>query len=365
MILKPLNSLNEFRTALRLASTFQQGNWEQDFRQDIRSLAQTAKFSLSRQIVIKGWMATEETLEPLIPNCEKWLTQLCKNKFWTKQDQSLVNLILSCLSITNNDSILSSFYAEILSRNTKYLERNPAFLDKLQKSCLSNEYLTNTLHHNNKIIGDNIQKTCSFFERTRSISETIKSNSNIKSIAIVGNAPSLLKNEFGELIDDADIVIRFNNVVINKNNDINTGHKTDIWMFNPGYKLSKSQIRPSNTIWLSSYYPFLRPNNYWQSINDCTFTQHHYSDHKHWYKLVNQLNAPPSAGLLCISTLADTMCKLSVYGFSGIPRESVSNNNNLSDSNNHYGDSSKKSSRHNWRAESLLLNQLRDRVIFY
>ena len=98
MILKPLNSLNEFRTALRLASTFQQGNWEQDFRQDIRSLAQTAKFSLSRQIVIKGWMATEETLDPLIPNCEKWLTQLCKNKFWTKQDQSLVNLILSCLS---------------------------------------------------------------------------------------------------------------------------------------------------------------------------------------------------------------------------------------------------------------------------
>ena len=365
MILRPVNSLRELNTTHRLASIFRRGIWTQDFRQNVRSLAHTATLSLSRQVAIKGWMATEETLDPLVPICEEWLTQLCSKKSWNWQDQKLVSLIASCLCITDYDDVHSQFYTEILSRNTDYLERNPAFLCKIENHSVLNATAETQLSHLNKTFSNNIKKAHLFFKRTNSISNFIENQSNINSIAIVGNAPGLLDNNHGELIDDADLVIRFNNVVINDSNKHKTGNKTDVWVINPGYKLSKTENKPANSLWLSSYYPFKRPNTFWQSIDDCAFTEHYFSNHKHWHTLTKQLNAPPSAGLLCVSTLADTTCKLSVYGFSGISGKSEDRQNGQSDTNNHYGDSNKRSSRHNWEAESIVLKQLRDRVIFF
>ena len=317
-------------------------------------------------------MATQDSLEPLTPELVIWLTDLYDKREWTNQDQKLANLISSCFCIANKENIISKIKSEFLSRNTQYLTRNPALLNRFHENIEPNANTTKYSQQINYQLKKDSETANYFFNRTRSITDFIKSNPKIRSIAIVGNGPNLLEAENGEIIDSADLVIRFNNVVINEKNIKSTGRKTDIWMINPGYKIDKSSNIPSKFVWLSSYFPFFRPNSYWHNINNCSFQQHLYSEHNYWYALVKRLNAPPSAGLLCVSNLACTVHDIHVFGFSGLVR---ANNNYTTDrfsdrysdtsSGNHYGDKHRKSDRHNWNMESILLHELRNRVIFY
>ena len=139
-------------------------------------------------------------------------------------------------------------------------------------------------------------------------------------------------------------------------------------MINPGYKIDKSTKIPSKLIWVSSYYPYFKPNSYWHNIDLCGFQEHHYSDHDHWHELVKRLNAPPSAGLLCVTNLAHTDCDLHLFGFSRLAsnkKNDICDHPTRSKSDNHYGDNHRKSGRHNWPLESELLNELQSRVTFY
>jgi len=367
-----LNILRELLSALKLSRSFRRGDWTDNFRQEIKELTDTAKSNYSKQLVIRAWMANEDSLVPLAPKLEIWLTILYKKKVWSNQDQKLISLISSCFCIADKNSIISKIKPEILSRNTQILAQNPVLLVKFHDDIHSNTNIKRKSHEVNKHFKQITDKAKHFIERTQSITQYIESNPEIKSIAIVGNGPNLLEAKNGEIIDRADLVIRFNNIVIDENNVESTGRKTDIWMINPGYKIDKSTNIPSSYVWLSSYYPYFRPNSYWHDIDGFNFLEHHYCDHDHWHQLVKRLNAPPSAGLLCVTSLADTGCELHVFGFSGI---SCKHNDDIRDlskdrytavnSENHYGDSHKKSDRHNWLLESVLLNELKDRVSFY
>jgi len=317
-------------------------------------------------------MATETSLEQLIPRLEIWLSDLYVKNIWTIQDQKLVNLISSCFCIADKQSVISKIKPEILARNTQYLAKNPALLDRLHGDIGSSDYTEDKTHQTKHQLNQISETANKFFNRTRSINDYINSNPKIQSIAIVGNGPNLLTVENGENIDNADLVIRFNNVVINENSTNNTGRKTNIWMINPGYNIDKSTNLPSDVIWLSSYYPFFRPNSYWRDIDNCNFKEHYYSDHSHWHKLVKLLKAPPSAGLLCITSLVETECELHAFGFSGLGKKTSSyptDDSNAQTANNrqvnHYGDNHKKSDRHNWSLESAILNELQDRVSFH
>ena len=55
-----------------------------------------------------------------------------------------------------------------------------------------------------------------------------------KSIAVIGNARSLLKKEHGELIDSHDIVVRFNDTIMTESASM--GKKTDIFACSGGCK---------------------------------------------------------------------------------------------------------------------------------
>ena len=63
-----------------------------------------------------------------------------------------------------------------------------------------------------------------------------------KTIAIVGNSPVLLEREYGEEIDFHDVVIRFNNFVIN-GYEKHTGVKTTDICFNPHTKYNDEILK--------------------------------------------------------------------------------------------------------------------------
>ena len=70
-----------------------------------------------------------------------------------------------------------------------------------------------------------------------------------------------------------------------------------------------------------------------------------------WYELVKLLEAPPSAGLLTCYTLYKNNSIYDIYGFTTVFREGAEN---------HYGDSGKRSSRHNWTREARILCKIND-----
>lgn len=170
-------------------------------------------------------------------------------------------------------------------------------------------------------------------------------------IAIVGNSPSLLETEGGKTIDDADIVIRFNRAQISKNLLPHTGKKTTIWVMSPA---TDPRLCPADidAYVVSGITPLQRPSQYWPSLMNChgAFTQF---DPVGWYTLVEELGAPPSAGLLAVHEVSacDPALHISVHGFGN-------NSTAKSSARNHYADRALKSCRHNWSGEAQTLGQL-------
>lgn len=58
-----------------------------------------------------------------------------------------------------------------------------------------------------------------------------------KSIAVVGNSPCEIGLGKGKLIDEHDVVIRFNNYELNSNLSADYGAKEDVWFFSPNLPL--------------------------------------------------------------------------------------------------------------------------------
>ncbi len=169
-------------------------------------------------------------------------------------------------------------------------------------------------------------------------------------VAVVGNSPTLLHEKKGDEIDSSDIVIRFNNAPLFKNNLKHTGSRTDIWVMSPSTSVDLCP-QDAKIVVVSGLHPLDRASFFWRKLPclDKKLTQLPASV---WYELVSCFQAPPSAGILMMASLNAQQqdFDLRQYGF-------TTNVAQISQLPNHHADNKPRSSRHNWEAEARWLRQ--------
>lgn len=178
--------------------------------------------------------------------------------------------------------------------------------------------------------------------------------SNNHDVAVVGNAATILQSSSGEVIDQHNIVVRFNNFPDLDRHHHSTGKNLDVWVHSPDFDpvvkgktakipwiiITGPDIRYMLSNWQSCL-PFLRQGSRVLTIPLAD-----------WGGLVNTLEAPPSAGILVVGWLNKLIPKsdksVSMFGF-----QHQADRNDRS----HVQKANKTSARHNWRAESRLIEQ--------
>jgi len=173
------------------------------------------------------------------------------------------------------------------------------------------------------------------------------------SIAVVGNSPREMGNGYGPEIDRHELVIRFNNLTKLCDHSADYGQKTDLWIQSPAFRTDPASP-VCHDIGISGQDPRLRPTRYWERLSQLD-NQLYCFPSATWHQLVKQLEAPPSAGLLTLATLASSehnTFRLSIYGFSEIQDEP--------NQTNHYSDRTPRSERHNWDEEAKMIRFYRD-----
>lgn len=133
-----------------------------------------------------------------------------------------------------------------------------------------------------------------------------------KSVAIVGNAKSLLESDYGHYIDRSDIVIR-----INRANILNAqaqGTKTHIWATSFSYPFGHHQQGYQFCIWLTPMFHsnLCYPHN--KIFSDKLIYLYDFKDFCH---LEKRLGAYPTSGMMLIDfiTKYTHFKKLDLYGF--------------------------------------------------
>jgi len=184
-------------------------------------------------------------------------------------------------------------------------------------------------------------------------------------VAVVGNGTSLLDAPSGQLIDDHDIVIRFNQPVLKEKYQAFTGSKTDALVISP--TLAKDlPVSGVDQVVISGINIFSGESGYWQHVSRATAqTKIAVFDQSCWYSLVSELRAPPSSGLLTLASLARKQSvDVSSFGFT---KAQATHSEGASDggtayafgaNGSHYGDQNIASARHNWQREAELVSQL-------
>ena len=178
-----------------------------------------------------------------------------------------------------------------------------------------------------------------------------------KTIAVVGNSPCELNLSKGSEIDNHDIVIRFNNFIVNNEFKKDYGSKTNIWCVTPTLESLKLRnnignfdfvLMPLSNRYISDYRFEWLKNNSIAGVKICLFPVS---------KILNIYDMRVvSLGLLTILYLindCDCIKKVDIYGFSlGEQINGVK----------HYfsGDpsSGKLLKFHDWMREALFLNQM-------
>jgi hypothetical protein len=130
---------------------------------------------------------------------------------------------------------------------------------------------------------------------------------NGKSIAIVGNATSLLSHQYGPLIDGHEVVVR-----MNRGFPVNTaaqGTRFDLWCFSgsrAALHTPKGFTAPPRAVWM--WHKRMRK----ELLGfDCIFYPRAY-----WQRLNDRLGARPSIGALTIDLVARaTPREVTVIGF--------------------------------------------------
>ena len=189
-------------------------------------------------------------------------------------------------------------------------------------------------------------------------------NATPVTVAVVGNAPSLLDVPRGRHIDEHDVVVRFNTPVLTEKYQLYSGQRTDVWVLSPNVA-RKVPLPNVQTMIVSGINILAGESGYWQHLAKyngerqlALFRQ------EIWYQLAARLQAPPTAGLLLLTSLARTKgLRVSAFGFSGKCNVSSVDTNALKLSVsrgpgvNHYADSQSASTRHNWAAEAEMLTE--------
>lgn len=365
----------------RLSRKFRQGNWDRCLasgtikrvEQATDSTGSNEKFRL-----LNICMATMPLQSLPYSILESWSAQLLQQDWkspWNSPDSHLAAMLCTCFlvypcnapdtNVENSSSrerlltLVAQLTERLLKKHQKTLQKYPLVLDFIGSEPSPAE-------RKKKL--ERVIRLSSLLQcNTKNLTDYLKASS-IKSVSVVGNAPTLLSRQDGKKIDSADCVVRFNNVVITPDKVGSTGQNTDIHMCNPGFSSRHtgrafSSYKPeTQTLWLSSYLPYTRPGKYWQELarlNDDAGLSFVESEHENWLTLVKQCEAPPTAGLLALKALSVTQCEINAFGFNLPSTASPSKSETtMQSSANHYGDRKKKSSRHNWQAEAECLREL-------
>jgi len=169
---------------------------------------------------------------------------------------------------------------------------------------------------------------------------------NRSNICVVGNAGSLVTKELGSLIDSHSFVIRFNQYCKKKRE---CGKKIDAWVKSPSLIIS-DDFPDNRASWTILSGPMIMHTfSDWSGvILDVKFgVKLIFPPLCVWRSLVNQLSAPPSAGILMIAwliSILDDPKYLSIAGFD-------SKNTQYHHASSYY----KLGCRHNWGGERSLL----------
>lgn len=206
-------------------------------------------------------------------------------------------------------------------------------------SISSSEYDKKTLKLTSKIIND-----ASKFE------SMLKDS---KRVVVVGNSPCEIGKSKGKNIDEADLVIRFNNYPENKEFIEDYGAKTDVWVRSVGAWVEERELDKFSAVVLSATNPMNRG-----------FQDRHFYDHlesnnlfsifpeSYQYELISLLGGPPSAGLMMIYWLYKIrggVSKDDLFGFGFIDQlESTVENVGKSPAG----------VRHNWTSELDIFEKL-------
>lgn len=178
------------------------------------------------------------------------------------------------------------------------------------------------------------------------------------SIYVIGNGPSAIGKKLGSKIDNAKLVIRFNNYSTDFPFCEDVGTKTDVWVRMPFHPYVKRQLAPNvKHVIFSGSNRAVRPSTFWQDMFcmaeegvEIGFFEPHI-----FYELQSILKSPPTAGIyICyyLFKLLGPKVLENCIGFSFADNEKIN-------AAYHYSDSFAKSShRHSWDNEALLFNSL-------
>ncbi len=237
-------------------------------------------------------------------------------------------------------------------RRTLALYRFPLALNRIaQHKRGSSDFLTGRMA---RLATSLLERTTTLTQWCEELLAQQKRDGLPPRIAVVGNGPSLRGSSAGERIDSADLVIRFNQVHTGESIRHDTGQKTGLWVVSPGFSIHGGSM-PCQNLCLSGPAPFMRSSRYWSRLARLPFSSLALTSLDSWYSLVRLLEAPPSAGILVLHTLTSHFPDLhiEIHGFTVDTTESE----DRSRAGSHYGDCHKVSTRHDWRKESLLIQQ--------
>ena len=328
-----------FETILRAARirAFKKGRWTQDLLGKARQAAIVNPGNRERLHYLNLHRAIQPFDNAAITALPEWVTK--------ENSTSALHL---------NAAIASIFQS--LGYNEQARELTEAFPDKRIRLLAGYPYLLSLISPKRCLsAGDlnlvNLAKE--FVPRIEPVEGFFRS-SNYKSVAVVGNSPQSKGSSCGAEIDSADCVIRFNNAVTDDIFTHDYGSKTDLRIVSPGFDFDSHRSESSDrktreNIAVSGYEPFSRKGLYWQKIARHDPARVLFFPTSAWHRLVSTLNAPPTAGLLCLQSLEMAEIEYSAFGFSKIYDETQ---------DNHYADKHPRSSRHNWQAEAALISSL-------
>lgn len=181
---------------------------------------------------------------------------------------------------------------------------------------------------------------------------------NRGSICVVGNSATMQGSCVGKKIDQHQVVFRFNHFAtavakpVDESVIADTGERLDVWVFSPLLKIDYSH-RAGDAKWMIMSGPDARHHFWdWRYVASLVNDGHQVMSIplRIWHSLVVELEAPPSAGILCLAWIIDLLGGVDELNAAGFQR------GRHDAGRYHYAlPHHKPSIRHNWQGERRLL----------
>lgn len=180
-----------------------------------------------------------------------------------------------------------------------------------------------------------------------------------KGICVVGNAAGLAHSHLGQMIDQYAMVVRFNRFSSENTRTDDMGNQLDTWVLTPNFVVNTAtqSIKPKWVILTGPAMEYRLLN--WSGlmplvVSDTPIITIPLSV---WRKLVRDLEAPPSAGLVLLYFFYELLGSwqgISVAGFGALIPQTTQNRETAY---HHTNTQHPAATRHNWQREALVLQQ--------